>query len=408
MKSLRELYRIGRGPSSSHTMGPQHAAHIFKTRYPSASRYEVTLYGSLAATGKGHMTDVAITEELQTAAPCHITWKPDVFLSYHPNGMKFEALNETGAPIGDWTVFSVGGGALSEGKEKGDMFDTPEVYDLNTMTDIMHWCEDRGANYWEYVDKCEGPSIWDELQKDWEVMQESVERGINHEGRLPGPLNLSRKAPVYYVKASGYKQNLQTRGLVYAYALAVSEENASGGVIVTAPTCGSCGVMPAVLYHLSRGHKFSDRKILHAMATAGLVGNVVKHNASISGAEVGCQGEVGVACAMASAAACQLFGGSPSQVEYAAEMGLEHHLGMTCDPVCGLVQSPCIERNAFAATRALDSNLYAAFSDGRHRVSFDRVVEVMKQTGHDLPSLYKETGEGGLAAGYGRNERKNA
>ena len=229
------------------------------------------------------------------------------------------------------------------------------------------------------------------------MMQEAVERGINHEGRLPGPLNLQRKAPVYYVKARGYKQSLQTRGLVYAYALAVSEENASGGTIVTAPTCGSCGVMPGVLYHLSRGHNFSDTRILHAIATAGIFGNVVKQNASISGADVGCQGEVGVACAMASAAACQLFGGSPDQIEYAAEMGLEHHLGMTCDPVCGLVQIPCIERNAFAATRALDSNLYAAFSDGKHRVSFDQVVRVMKQTGHDIPSLYKETSEGGLA-----------
>ena len=234
----------------------------------------------------------------------------------------------------------------------------------------------------------------------WKAMKESVERGIDHEGALPGPLNLPRKGPIYYVKASGYKQSLQSRALVYAYALSVSEENASGGIIVTAPTCGSCGVLPAVLYHLSKGHNFSDTRILHAMATAGIFGNVVKQNASISGADVGCQGEVGVACAMASAAACQLFGGSPSQIEYAAEMGLEHHLGMTCDPVCGLVQIPCIERNAFAATRALDANLYASFSDGTHSVSFDRVVKVMKQTGHDLPSLYKETSTGGLARAY--------
>lgn len=399
MKSLRELYRIGRGPSSSHTMGPQHAAHIFGAKYPHAAHFEVTLYGSLAATGKGHMTDVAIIEELQKTAPCHINWEPNTFLDYHPNGMKYEAVDEAGEKIGEWTVYSIGGGALSEGF-KGDMFDTEEVYEMNSMAEIVEWCERTGSNFWEYVDKCEGPDIWDYLQEVWEQMKRSVEAGLGHEGRLPGPLNLQRKAPIYYVKASGYKANLQTRGLVYAYALAVSEENASGGVIVTAPTCGSCGVLPGVLYHLSKGHQFSDRRILHAMATAGLVGNLVKHNASISGAEVGCQGEVGVACAMASAASCQLFGGSPAQVEYAAEMGLEHHLGMTCDPVCGLVQIPCIERNAFAATRALDSNLYAAFSDGRHRVSFDRVVEVMKQTGHDLPSLYKETSTGGLAAGY--------
>ena len=228
-------------------------------------------------------------------------------------------------------------------------------------------------------------------------MQESVERGLNNEGVLQGPLHLSRKAATYYVKVSGYKPNLQTRGLVFSYALAVSEENASGGTVVTAPTCGSSGVLPAVLYHISRGHNFSEKRILHALATAGIFGNVVKKNASISGAEVGCQGEVGVACAMASAATCQLFGGTPSQIEYAAEMGLEHHLGMTCDPVCGLVQIPCIERNAMAAARALDANLYASFSDGYHRVSFDEVVQVMKKTGHDLPSLYKETSAGGLA-----------
>lgn len=264
----------------------------------------------------------------------------------------------------------------------------------------MEWCNEHGRSYWEYVKECEDSDIWDYLMEVWKMMQDAVRRGLDHEGALPGPLNMPRKAPTYYVKAMGYKQSLQTRGLVYAYALAVSEENAAGGTIVTAPTCGACGVMPAVLYHLSRGHNFSDTRILHALATAGIFGNVVKTNASISGADVGCQGEVGVACAMASAAACQLFGGSPSQIEYAAEMGLEHHLGMTCDPVCGLVQIPCIERNAFAATRALDANLYAAYSDGKHRVSFDRVVEVMKQTGHDIPSLYKETSEGGLAKEY--------
>ena len=239
--------------------------------------------------------------------------------------------------------------------------------------------------------------IWDYLRLVWQTMVEAVERGIDAEGVLPGPLHLRRKANSYFVKASGYRDNIRTRALVFAYALAVAEENAAGGKIVTAPTCGSCGVMPGVLYHLWKSKDFSEMRILHALATAGLIGNVVKHNASISGAEVGCQGEVGVACAMAAAAATQLFGGSVAQIEYAAEMGLEHHLGMTCDPVCGLVQIPCIERNAYAAARALDANLYASFTDGNHRVSFDKVVEVMKQTGHDLPSLYKETGEGGLA-----------
>ena len=398
MKSLKELYKIGRGPSSSHTMGPQLASKIFLEKYPHAHSYEVTLYGSLAATGKGHMTDVAIIDVLGVNHKLEIVWKPKIFLPFHPNGMEFKAFGKHQELLGSWVVYSVGGGALSEGKGDDDLFNTQDVYDLNTMKDIMKWCETNGRSFWEYVDMCEDDDIWDYLMECWNVMKAAVERGINREGVLPGGLNLRRKAPGYYVKATGYKRSLQTRGLVYAYALGVSEENASGGTIVTAPTCGASGVMPAVLYHLAKGHEFSDTRILHAMATAGLFGNIVKHNASISGADVGCQGEVGVACAMVAAAACQLFGGSTMQIEYAAEMGLEHHLGMTCDPVCGLVQIPCIERNAFAATRALDANLYSSFSDGKHRVSFDKVVRVMKRTGHDLPSLYKETSEGGLAA----------
>lgn len=374
-------------------MGPQKAAQAYLSRHQDARQFKVTLYGSLAATGKGHMTDTAIIDVLQEVAPVEIVWRPDVFLEFHPNAMLFET--DKGEP---WTVYSVGGGALSEGNHPTDLLPIgPDIYELTHLVDIKHWCDAHGRTYWEYVEKCEDSSIWDYLQTVWEAMKAAVERGIERDGVLPGPLNLQRKSSTYYIKAQGYKQSLQTRALVYAYALAVSEENASGGTIVTAPTCGASGVLPAVLYHLSKGHGFTDRKILHALATAGLIGNIVKKNASISGADVGCQGEVGVACAMASAAACQLFGGSPSQIEYAAEMGLEHHLGMTCDPICGLVQIPCIERNAFAAARALDSNLYAAFSDGKHRISFDRVVEVMKQTGHDLPSLYKETSEGGLA-----------
>ena len=400
MESLREIFRIGKGPSSSHTMGPQRAAIIFAERHPEAARFEVTLYGSLAATGKGHMTDKAIIDVLKQIAPVEIVWEPSVFLPYHPNGMLFRAYNNSQDLLDEWTVYSVGGGALSEGKATDDYFHKESVYDLHTVKDIQTWCEHHGRGYWEYVKHCEGDDLWDYLREVWKTMQAAVERGLDSEGALPGPLNLARKAPNYYIKARGYKPSLQSRGMVYSYALAVSEENASGGTIVTAPTCGACGVVPAVLYHLSKGHDFSETKILHALATAGLFGNIVKYNASISGAEVGCQGEVGVACAMASAASCQLFGGSPSQIEYAAEMGLEHHLGMTCDPVCGLVQIPCIERNAFAACRALDAQLYASFSDGSHRVSFDRVVEVMKQTGHDIPSLYKETSAGGLAKDY--------
>lgn len=401
MKSLKELYRIGKGPSSSHTMGPQKAAQIFLQHCPDAYRIKVTLYGSLAATGRGHMTDVAILDVLSPHAEVEIDWQAGTYLPFHPNGMCFTAFDTEGRQLEQWTVYSVGGGAISEGEQIRWLSDeAKEPYDLNSLKEILAWCERHGRGYWEYVDECEGPELWDYLMEVWHTMQQTVERGIDHEGALPGPLRLPRKAPMYYVKARGYKQSLQSRGLVFAYALAVIEENASGGTIVTAPTCGSCGVLPAVLYHLWKGHGFSDTRILHALATAGIFGNIVKQNASISGADVGCQGEVGVACAMASAAASQLFGGSPSQIEYAAEMGLEHHLGMTCDPVCGLVQIPCIERNAFAAARALDANLYACFSDGKHRVSFDQVVRVMKQTGHDLPSLYKETSAGGLATNF--------
>lgn len=399
MKSIRELYRIGTGPSSSHTMGPRVAAEHFLQSHLHAHGFEVVLYGSLAATGKGHMTDVAIIETLERSEmPVKIIWKPEVFLPYHPNGMTFRSLDEAGFPTDEWTVYSVGGGAIEvEGKARQGL---SEIYDMGRMTEILEYCESTGRCYWEYVEQREGKEIWDFLSQVWDTMKKAVERGLTTEGRLPGPLNLRRKATTYFVKAEGYKDNLRTRGLVFAYALAVSEENASGGVIVTAPTCGSCGVLPAVLYHIWKSRELSDRQILRALATAGLFGNVVKHNASISGAEVGCQGEVGVACAMAAAAACQLFGGSPAQIEYAAEMGLEHHLGMTCDPVCGLVQIPCIERNAYAAARALDANIYASFTDGTHRVSFDKLIRVMKETGHDLPSLYKETGTGGLAKDY--------
>jgi L-serine dehydratase len=381
-------------------MGPQKAAQIFLKRHPDAAGFEVTLYGSLAATGKGHMTDKVIEEVLSPVAPVNIDWQPQKFLPFHPNGMEFVARDPGGNVLEDWTVYSIGGGALSEGKGVNDPFRTKDIYTMNSLTEIRDWCDRNGRSYWEYVQQCEDAGIWDYLRKVWLMMQDSVERGLNHEGVLPGPLNLPRKAANYYIKASGYKPSLQSRGMVFAYALAVSEENASGGMIVTAPTCGACGVLPAVLYHCYKSHAFSEIRILHALATAGLIGNLVKKNASISGADVGCQGEVGVACAMASAAGCQLFGGSPDQIEYAAEMGLEHHLGMTCDPVCGLVQIPCIERNAFAAARALDAQLYASFSDGKHCVSFDHVVHVMKLTGHDLPSLYKETSEGGLAKEY--------
>ncbi len=401
MKSLRELYRIGQGPSSSHTMGPRTAALRYLERHPDAATFRVTLYGSLASTGKGHLTDYAI-ENVLGKERTEIVWKPDVTLPFHPNGMKYEALDASGTASDEWTVFSVGGGALAE--EGESQIDTPDIYDMDRLSDIKQWCETNGMSYWEYVEKCEGPEIWDFLEEVWHVMCAAVERGIEHEGVLPGALKLRRKAPDYYIRALGYGANLQSRGLVFSYALAVSEENASGGEIVTAPTCGASGVVPAVLYHIQKSRRFPVRRILHALATAGLIGNIAKSRASISGAEAGCQAEVGVACAMAAAAANYVFGGSLATIEYAAEMGLEHHLGMTCDPVCGLVQIPCIERNAHAAARALDANVYATFADGVHRISYDKTVEVMKQTGHDLPSLYRETSQGGLAKEYMHDE----
>ncbi|MDE6137336.1 MAG: L-serine ammonia-lyase [Muribaculaceae bacterium] len=396
MESIKQLYKIGQGPSSSHTMGPKKAAARFAANLDAVpARFEAALYGSLAATGRGHLTDVAIQSVLSPIAPTEILWAPDTVLPFHTNGMTFRAFDADGALMSSRTYFSIGGGDIVEEGEQRTQGES--IYPLTKIQDILKWCEETGRSYWEYVDMYESPDIWDYLAEVWRVMKDAVERGIEAEGVLPGGLGVRRKAVSYYVHAAGYNDSLKSRGLVYAYALAVSEENAAGGEIVTAPTCGSCGIVPAVLYHLYTSKGFSEKRILRALATAGLFGNIVKYNASVSGAEVGCQGEVGVACAMAAAAASQLFGGTVAQIEYSAEMGLEHHLGLTCDPVCGLVQIPCIERNAYAAARALDANLYAAYSDGHHSVSFDRIVEVMKQTGHDIPSLYKETAKGGLA-----------
>ena len=403
MKTIKEIYKIGHGPSSSHTMGPTCAVNIFLEHVPATRKLQVTLYGSLAATGRGHLTDKAIGDVCEQAGvTVNIVWEPKTFLPRHPNALLLEAFDGEGGKIDQWTVYSVGGGSLKEDEPRFlTAGSNPDIYPHTTITGIMNYCSEHGLHYWEYVQQNEDEDLWDYLTEVWQTMQAAIRRGLAEEEVLPGPLHLQRKATKFYVKAKGLKPSLESQGLTFAYALAVAEENASGNIIVTAPTCGSCGVLPAVLYHLHNTKDFMDVRILRALATAGLFGNVVKENASISGAEVGCQGEVGVACAMASAAASQLFGGSLTQIEYAAEMGLEHHLGMTCDPVCGLVQIPCIERNAYAALRALDSNLYSSFTDGRHSVSFDRVVKVMKQTGHDLPSLYKETSEGGLAKTFG-------
>ena len=298
MDSIREIFRIGRGPSSSHTMGPKFAAERFLTQISSPSKFIVTLYGSLAATGKGHLTDVAILDVLSPVAPVELIWEPKVFLPYHPNGLKFEAFNDKDEKIGEYEIYSIGGGALASPEE--DKKDKQSIYPLTTLDEIQQWCELHGCSYWEYVEKHEGPEIWDYLAKVWEVMQTAIERGLDTEGVLPGGLGLRRKASDYLIRAKGYKDSMKNRGMLYAYALAVSEENAGGGEIVTAPTCGSCGVVPGVLYYLKKTREFSDSRILRALATAGLIGTIVKENASVSGAEVGCQGEIGVACAMRS------------------------------------------------------------------------------------------------------------
>ena len=400
MKSVKSIFKIGKGPSSSHTMGPFKAVTNYIENHPEAKGLHVTLYGSLAATGKGHLTDKAIEEAAANAGlDVVIAWEPKENLPEHPNGMVVASVAEDGSLASSWTYYSVGGGDIKCMDIELADEDGAEVYEMSTMKEILDWCNKNGKAFWEFVQENEEKTkgFWEHIELVWKTMQKAVERGIDEEGALPGPLNIRRKAGSYYIKADGYGDVQRARGLIFAYALAVSEENACGGKIVTAPTCGSCGVLPGVLYHLKKVYGFSDQRIIRALATAGIIGNIVKHNASISGAEVGCQGEVGVACAMAAGAITQLMGGSPSQIEYAGEMGLEHHLGLTCDPVCGMVQIPCIERNAYAAARAMDASIYSLYTDGRHRVSFDQVVRVMKETGKDLPSLYKETSEGGLA-----------
>lgn len=396
MESIRELYRTGNGPSSSHTIAPRNAAETFRVEYPEAVRMVITLYGSLAATGKGHMTDRAILEAL-AGIETEIIWKPAEELPRHPNGMRLEAFNANGDSIGFQIRYSVGGGALRD--EDGGPAPI-QVYPLTTMREFLKQSNKSGRSFWEYVAQYEGPEIWGFLRDVWQTMKAAIDRGLRAEGVLPGGLGMSRKAWMFSRKLKMAGDADQHNGFLSAYALAVSEENATGGVIVTAPTCGASGVLPAVLRHMQEVLDCEEETILRALATAGLIGNLVKFNASISGAEVGCQGEIGTACAMAAGAAAQLMGATARQIEYAAEMGLEHHLGLTCDPVAGLVQIPCIERNVFAAMRAIDCANYAIFTDGSHRVSFDEVMQVMNETGHDLPTLYRETAAGGLALAY--------
>lgn len=397
MQSIREIYKLGYGPSSSHTIGPVRAARMFLERHPDTYRFRVTLYGSLSLTGKGHHTDHALQKEFMPN-DLEIVWNDLVQLPLHPNGMIFEALSaDLGEVMDTWEVYSIGGGDL---RDSSGVLNNIDIYSHSKMADILRWCKTEGKSLWEFVEDNEGPEIWPFLHDVWFTMKETIQRGIDNEGVLPGPIKLARRASSHYTKALNAHGTIKNIGLLFAFALAVAEENAAGGRIVTAPTCGSSGVLPGVLFYLSRDEHLTEPKILRGLATAGLIANLVKNNASISGAEVGCQGEIGTACAMASAAMAQILGGSPNQIEYAAEMGMEHNLGLTCDPVLGFVQIPCIERNAIAATKAYSCAVYALQSDGGHKISFDKAVRTMAETGHDIQVAYRETGIGGLAKNW--------
>jgi len=395
MPSLTELFRIGTGPSSSHTMAPRRAAEEFRQVTPTTASYKVTLYGSLAATGMGHLTDKVIAESF-APVPVTLIWKPDELKPRHPNAMLLEAIDEKGNVKAKRLVYSPGGGALWYENEPARA--EQDTYEFTSMSEIISPCVTSNQELWQIVDSLEGAIFKPYAMQIWQCMNACIARGLDTDGILPGKLELPRRAKLYRSRARKRGQLIQRSAVLSTYALAAAEENAAGGSVCTAPTCGSCGVLPAVLKYLHGQLDLSDEDIYQALCVAGIIGNLVKINASISGAEVGCQGEIGTACAMAAGAATHLLGGSAMQIEYAAEMGLEHHLGLTCDPICGLVRIPCIERNAMAAMRALDSAEYALLGDGSHRVSFDQIVRVMQQTGHDLPSLYRETSTGGMAS----------
>ena len=394
MRSLKELYRIGKGPSSSHTIGPERACKLFLSENPDADSFVVRLYGSLAKTGEGHGTD----EVIRSVLP-NVTIEFDMETECpHPNTMQLNAYM-VGSKCAEMRVYSVGGGAIKiEGREDTE---GAEVYDLNKMTDIREYCEKKNIRLSDYVFEKEGVQLRSYLGEVWPAMKEAVSRGVKKTGILPGGLDVERRAKVLFDgMVEGEGAEIRENRLVCAYAFAVSEENASGGTIVTAPTCGACGVLPAVLYYSQEKKGYSDEQIIDALATAGLVGNLIKTNASISGAECGCQAEIGSACCMATAALGELQGLKLGQIEYAAEVAMEHHLGLTCDPICGLVQIPCIERNAVAAMRAINAVSLAYFLTDSRKISFDLVIQTMYETGKDLKRHYRETAEGGLAKLY--------
>ena len=401
MDTLKELFKIGAGPSSSHTIGPERATKRVKEKFPNADSFIVELWGSLAATGKGHYTDKIIIETFKPI-PVEIIWKPEFVHELHTNGMKFIALDKDKQELGEWIVFSVGGGTIRDYDELMDKNPKKEVYPLNTMKEITKWCKDNNKQLWQYVEEYEGPSIWQHLKYIDQAMDDAVRRGLEKEGDVPGPFKYPKRAKEMYEKSLSKRAALIFTNKVFAYALAVSEENASMGQVVTAPTCGASGVIPGLLRGMKEEYELTEKHILRGLAIAGLIGNLVKYNATISGAEGGCQAEVGTACSMAAAMATYFMGGDIDQIEYAAESAMEHHLGMTCDPVGGYVIIPCIERNAICAVRALNTAIYCMSTDGNHTISFDEVIKTMKETGKDMCSAYKETSDGGLAKYYDR------
>ncbi len=397
MKSVRNIFKIGIGPSSSHTMGPAYAAKEFIRRYPDAERVEVTLYGSLSKTGKGHGTDRAIIETL-SPIPTEIIFNNEDIKLEHPNTMLLCGYKD-GEKYAEMTVLSVGGGEIEIVGENAGV--GSELYENQSFSEIAEICKARNIRLSDYVFEHEDENFKSFLVEVWHTMQNAIREGLTHTGELPGGLGVMRKAQRLHNQRH-IDESPQTREnrLVCSYAFAVSEQNADCGLIVTAPTCGSCGVLPAVLCYMQEKNSFSDKDIMRALAVAGLVGQIVATNASVSGAECGCQAEIGTACSMAAAALAELFEMGIDQIEYAAEISLEHHLGLTCDPVCGLVQIPCIERNAVAAMRAINSLSLANFLSDSRKISFDLVVETMYQTGIDLSHIYRETSEGGLAKLY--------
>ncbi|MCQ2501148.1 MAG: L-serine ammonia-lyase, iron-sulfur-dependent, subunit alpha [Lachnospiraceae bacterium] len=404
MKSIRDIYKIGTGPSSSHTMGPVAAAKLFKEENPDADRYKAILYGSLCKTGAGHGTDRAVLSTLQPTDSEVIFCKEDPEGMKHPNTMDLIAY-KNGEETANMRIYSIGGGDIEIEGRRGGKGQAEDAYMENSFAEIKEFCDFRFIDLIEYISINEGDEIWDYLAEVWSVMKNAVETGLSKEGVLPGGLNVQRKAKMLYntVLETRHPEVVECQ-LVCSYAYAVSEENADNGIIVTAPTCGACGVLPSVMYYLQKKKGFDDEKILKALAVAGLFGELAKQNASVSGAECGCQAEVGVACSMTAAAAGYLFGYDIHQIEYAAENALEHHLGLTCDPICGLVQVPCIERNAVAAMRALNSANLAFFLTSTRRISFDMVLRSMYHTGLDMNAKYRETSEGGLARAYARKK----